>query len=145
MGFTNRSKDSSEQKWIYEVSYGAIGTTPTAAPELAVCSVPFPGVIKKMVASAKGVSGAPALDMYVQRFTTVGITLSGGATSLTLQAYGTSGMQSFVLAASGNTLLNVLAGDMITVKMSGLDTAVDSLSVGVVIQAVQDIKTSFGV
>jgi hypothetical protein len=145
MAVTNRAKDVSEQKWTFQAAYGAIGTTPVVR-EFVVGSVPFPGTIKGLFAAAKGVSGTPVLDMYVQRFVSAGgITLSGGATSLTLQAVGTSGIQSFVLAGSGNTLLGVQAGDVVTVKFSGADSAVTALSVSIVVQAIQDIKTSFGV
>lgn len=144
MAVTNRAKDVSEQKWTFQAAYGAIGVTPVVR-EFPVGSVPFPGTIKGIFAAAKGVSGTPVLDMYVQRFTTAGITLSGGATTLALQNVGTSGIQSFVLAASGNTLLGVQAGDVVTVKFSGTDSAVTALSVSIVVQAIQDIKTSFGV
>ncbi len=145
MGITNRAKDDSEQKYIFYGNYGVIGTTPTASTEVVIGSIPFPSTIRKVVASASGVSGAPTLDMYIQRFTTTGITLAGGATTLVLQNRGTSGIQSFVLAASGNTLLNLQSGDVVTAVFAGADTAVDALSVAIVVEAVQDIKTSFGV
>ncbi len=144
MGVTNRAKDVSEQKWTLQAAFGAIGVTPVVR-EFPICTVPFPGIIKGIFAAAKGSSGSPVLDMYVQRFTTAGITLSGGATTLALQNVGTSGIQSFVLAPAGNTLLNLQSGDVITAKLSGTDSAVTALSLAVVIQAVQDIKSSFGV
>lgn len=145
MGVTNRAKDVSEQKWIFQSHYQAqSGIDGTTLP-LFVCSVPFPAILKGVEVAAKGVSNTVALDFFINRFTTTGITLTGGATQLTLQNVGTSGIQSFVLAAAGSSLLNLQRGDVLAVIASGTSGAISALSLGAVLQAVQDIKTSFGV
>ncbi len=145
MAFTNRSKDVSEQKQIYQSHYQAqVGLDGTTLP-LFVCSVPFPSILKGVEVAAKGVSNAVTLDLFINRFTTAGITYGGGATTLTLQNVGVSGIQAMVLAASGSSLLSLQKGDVIQVLATGTSGAVSALSLGAVLQAVQDIKSSYTV
>ncbi len=145
MGFTNRSKDVSEQKFIFQSHYQAqSGIDGTTLP-LFVCSVPFPSLLKGVEVAAKGVSNTVSLDLFINRFTTAGITVAGGATTLALQNVGVSGIQAMVLAAAGSTLLSLQKGDVIAVIASGTSGAVSALSLGAVLQAVQDIKSSYTV
>ncbi len=145
MGFTNRSKDVSEQKFIFQSHYQAqSGIDGTTLP-LFVCSVPFPSLLKGVEVAAKGVSNTVSLDLFINRFTTAGITIAGGATTLALQNVGVSGIQAMVLAAAGSTLLSLQKGDVIAVIASGTSGAVSALSLGAVLQAVQDIKSSYTV
>ncbi len=145
MAFTNRSKDVSEQKQIYQSHSQAQSGIDGSTLPLFVCSVPFPAILKGIEVAAKGVSNTVNLDLFINRFTTAGITYGGGATTLALQNVGTSGIQAMVLAASGSTLLNLQKGDVIQVLATGTSGAVSALSLGCVLQAVQDIKSSYTV
>lgn len=143
MGVTNRSLDVSEKNRIVQVNYGLTAT----AKVLNVAMIPYPCTLQAAVLAAKGLSGSPTYQLKVDRFI-VGsgsTTIVGGATTLTAQAVGTSGIQSFVLAAAGSSFLSLQQGDVVTVTSAVANTAVDDLSIGLVIQAVQDIKSSFGV
>lgn len=143
MAIVNRSLDPSEQRKVFEAAYGAVATGVTVF----VCAVPFNSTLDGIRVAAAGLSGSPTYAMTVQRFITgAGLTaITGGATTLTAVAFGTSGIQSMVMAASGSTLLNLLAGDVIALTSGAANTAVTNLSVSAVIKAVQDIKTSFGI
>ncbi len=143
MGVTNRSLDVSEKNRILEANYGLTATTLV----LNVAMVPYPCTLVAARVAAKGISNTPSVVLKVDRFI-VGVgatTISGGATSLALQAVGTSGIQSVVLAAAGSSFLSLQQGDVITATTAGANSAVDDLSIGVVLQAIQDIKSSFGV
>ena len=143
MGVTNRALDVSEKNRILEANYGLTATTLV----LNVAMVPYPCTLVAARVAAKGISNTPTVQLKVDRFI-VGVgatTISGGATTLTLQAVGTSGIQSVVLAAAGSSFLSLQQGDVITATTAGANSAVDDLSIGVVLQAIQDIKSSFGV
>lgn len=141
MGITNRTLDATEQRRTFQASYGAVSTGLT----LSVLTVPFNSTLAGIRMTSEGLSGAPTYAFKVQRFIVgTGITaISGGSTTTTGVAYGTSGLVSVPIAAAGSTLLNLLAGDLITCTTGGANTATTSLTVSVVIQAVQDIKTNF--
>ncbi len=145
MAVTNRAKDVSEQKFVYQSHYQAqVGIDGTTLP-LFIAAIPFPSTLKGIEVAAKGVSNTVSLDLFINRFTTAGITIGGGATTLALQNVSVSGIQSFVLAAAGSSLLSLQRGDVLQVFATGTSGAVSALSLGCVLQAVQDIKTSFGV
>jgi hypothetical protein len=143
MAVVNRTFDASEQKRPLSFSYAAVATGLTLQSVL----VPYASTLNAVRVAAVGISGTPTLDMRVWRFIVgTGVTtIAGGATTLTMQAVGTSGVQAMVLAASGSTLLNLQAGDVITMTSGGANSAVAQLSGAVVIQALQDIRTTFGV
>jgi len=65
--------------------------------------------------------------------------------SLTVPAFGTSGVASASLAAGGSTLLNLSAGQVLVVTTSGANTASDDLLVEVVLEKLQDIVSFYGV
>lgn len=143
MAITNRALDASEQRQVFQADFALTGTGAT----LLIAQVPFNSTLEAVRIAAQGLSGSPTYDLRVWRFITgTGVTsIAGGATTLTGVAMGTSGIQSMVLAASGNTLLNLLANDVITLTSGAANTAVTGLAVSLVVKAVQDIKTSFGV
>jgi hypothetical protein len=109
--------------------------------------MPSAGTLEGVRMAAAGISGSPVAQVAVIRFIAgAGLTSIGGvATTLALQTVGTSGLQSAVLAASGSTLLNLLAGDVIAVGLTGTNSAVATLAVAAVVKQTQDIKTSFGI
>ena len=143
MAITNRAKDVSEQRDVLQSSFQLTVTGAT----LFAAVIPYPATLDGVRVAAAGISGTPTYDLRVLRFIAgAGVTtIAGGATTLTGVAVGTSGIQSMVLASSGSTLLNLLAGDMITLTSGGANSAVTGLNVSVVVKALQDIKTSFGI
>lgn len=143
MAIINRTLDPSEQRRIIEQSYGAVATGAT----LHVAVVPYPAELQAAVMAVAGLSGSPTYDLRILRFIVgTGVTtFSPGTTTLTGAAVGTSGLQSFLLAANGSTLVALLANDVITVTSGAANTAVTNASFGVVLKALQDYKTSFGV
>ncbi len=143
MGVTNRALDVSEKNRILQVNYGLTATTKV----LNVAMIPYPCTLQAAVLAAKGVSNGLTVQLKVDRFITGSgaTTIIGGATTLTTQAVGTSGIQSFVLAAAGSSFLSLQQGDVVTATTAVANAAADDLSIGLVVQAVQDIKSSFGV
>ncbi len=142
MAICNRDLASSEQTHEISANYGLVATSLT----LPIGIVPYPANIVSARVSAKGLSNAPTGSLRIQRFIVgSGATAYLGAfTTLTLVDAGTSGILAPVQAAAGSTALSLLAGDVITYVSAGSNSAVDSLSVAVVVQATQDIRSWFG-
>jgi hypothetical protein len=147
MAICNRDKDVSEEKYDFESSFGAFSTgASNAAVVVPLATLPWPGTIQSARVAALGISGTPTLDFKVTRFIVgSGSTdISGGFTTLTLQAVGTSGVQTWVSAVATSSLLSLQTGDVIYGSFAGQDSAVTGLAVDVVIKATQDIRTFFG-
>jgi hypothetical protein len=142
MAICNRDLDVSQQKTSLRANVAALGTGLT----LPVVIIDSPANIVSAKVAAFGISGTPTALLSIQRFIVgSGVTsFLGGFTTLTMQAAGTSGVQSVVTAAAGSTALNLLAGDVIMVTSGGSNAAVTGLAVDLVIQYTQDIKTYFG-
>lgn len=144
MAIVNRDLDSSEQKKVLSVGYAndiATGVT------LMCVQVPYPAELKAIQLAVTGLSGTPTYAFGVGRFIAgSGYTfMSGGATTMTGRAFGTSGAVAGSLASSGSSLLQLLAGDVLTLVTGGSNAAVKQLQVSFVVQALQDIKSNFGV
>lgn len=140
MGIINRTLDASEKK---EAIAQRIGPTVTGVA-YPIYTAAYPSTISDARAVALGLSGTPTSTLGIQRFiagtgaTTITV---GGA--LTAVAFGTSGLQRFSLPATGSTLLNLQAGDVLTVTTGGTNAALVNLQVTVVTEAIQDIKSYF--
>jgi hypothetical protein len=143
MAICNRGLDPSEQRHAVLESFGAV---PTAAT-IMICAIPYNSELKAVKVAVSGLSGSPTYDLRIQRFIPgAGATvLNPGSTTLTGTAFGTSGIQSFLLQGAGGSLVQLLANDVLTITSATANTAVTNMAVGVVIQALQDIKTLFGV
>ncbi len=147
MGVTNGARDSSGQEREYYAGYGAFSTgASNATVDVPIAVIPYASTLIGARAAATGISNVPTLNLYVQRFIVGSGTTAyqGGFTIISLQAVGTSGIQSVTIAAAGSTALGLLAGDVITGTFAGQDSAVTSLAVSVVIKATQDIRQFFG-
>lgn len=140
MAVVNRTLDASEQKHTLQFFDKTLATGVTRV----ACHIPFPCVAVAANAGGFGVSGSPEIALLVKRF------IPGtGATVLTLvasqvyQAYGTSGvpLAGLSLAASGSTLNNLLADDMILLKTAGANSAVTAIGGALIVQPIQDIKS----
>ncbi len=142
MANCNRDMDASEQKIELCANYGVVATTLVIAAGL----VPWPCTLLGVRVAATGISNSPTGALKINRFI-VGAgstTYLGGFTTLTLQAVGTSGIQSVVIAAAGSTALSLLPGDEITWTSAGSNSAVSGLAVSIVVQKTQDIVQHFG-
>ncbi len=147
MAIVNRALDNSQQERELSAVYGAFSTgASNATVDVPVGIVPYPATLVAARASATGVSGSPTVALYIQRFIVGSGTTAylGGFTTLALQAVGTSGAQSVVIAAAGSTALGLLTGDVILGTFAGQDSAATGLALTVVIDAIQDIRTHFG-
>lgn len=145
MAVINRTLDPSEQRKSFSESYGALATGVT----IPVLFVPFNSTLDAMQMAAFGISGSPTVTFAVHRFIVgTGFTTitAGFSAAAALGAFGTSGIvASPVAVAAGNTLLNLLAGDVVVASTGGANSAVTGLSVGLTIKAVQDLKTQYGI
>jgi hypothetical protein len=147
MAICNRDLGTGQQQTEFNTNFGAFSTgASNATVTVPLAMIPYPATLSKVRVGALGLSGAPVMSFSISRFITgSGNTLyTGGMTTLTLVAAGTSGVQTVVTAAAGSTALNLLTGDVILGTFDGQDAAATSVATSIVIQAVQDIRTWFG-
>lgn len=142
MAIVQRDLDPTQRRITIQADYGVVATGIT----IVAAMVPSQGNLQAVVVSAFGLSGSPTYDMRIWRFIPgTGVTsIAGGATTLTPLTNGTSGLAYMSLAPTGSSLLQVLPNDLITLT-SGVANTAATIAVSVVIQNVQDIKTSFAV
>lgn len=142
MGIANRDKDASEQNYVVEKTFGAVPVSTAGW----IGGVPSPGQILEWKFTGKGLSGAPAYQLSISRWTSGGVTSIALGSAVTLPiAFGTSGGMLGATFASNSSLAAVQAGDVLVVNSTGANTAVTDLIVSVVIKATQDIKKTFDI
>jgi len=144
MAIVNRDLDSSEQKEIVNVAYRAVNTGQT----MPAFVVPFPCELQAVRAACGGVSGSPIVSFFKGAFVTgAGLTMTAmGVSGIALTATGTSGIQGIsILPASGSTAIQLAAGDVIYINSTGANSAVDALSVHMVLKKLQDIVQTDGI
>ena len=140
MALVNRDKDVSEQKVSVHAPLNLVATG-LAMP---VMAAPYLCNVMGVKVSALGVSGSPTGALAIVRNTSAGVTtISGGWTTLSLQAAGTSGPQTVVSAGVGNTLTQLAVGDVLQYTSAGANSAA-FVTIDVVVQCLQDIKSDFG-
>lgn len=146
MAIVNRSLDASQQRIVLHQAVGAVATGVTTIVGL----VPWPSVLDAAQLALNGVSTTPTFELGVNRFI-VGagftyIILAKGTSNALAYDYGVSGVVTTGMyqAASGSTLLNLLANDQLVLTSGGSNAAVKSLSIGCVLRPIQDIKKYFG-
>lgn len=156
MAIVNRDMDPSQQNGLLECS---IPTVLGVSSIVLIDIVPAPILVKSVEIAAQGLSGTPIWNFAVQRFyggsglTT--ITALTGAVTVT--SMGTSGVMGSLagtggsgvpngisLATTGSSLLQLIAGDVVQIVTSGAASAVLSAKVKLVVQYLQDVKTTFG-
>lgn len=144
MAIVNRTLDASEQRKVMSVNAGAVATGVSGV----IGVVPWASVLEAGQLTAFGLSGAPTYALVLNRFIVgagfTAITIAVG-TSNVPSAFGTSGSRAMVLPASGSTLLNLQANDVLLYQSGVADTAVTGLNISLVLKPIQDIKTQFGV
>ena len=139
MAIVNRDLDSSQQ--VVNLNARLDNTTVGASYALAVMPAPMQLVGAGVV--SKGLSGAPNLSLWIERFIVgTGYTAINIGASLVAQNFGTSGGQTFNVGAGVTWTLQ--AGDVVSLATAGADTAARQHTVTLALKALQDIKSSFG-
>lgn len=144
MAVINRTLDASEQKKVFQQKL--------VAAELVngfsgiICVAPYACNVVAGAIALYGISGAPNFQISVNRTGGAGATyvLAVGTSNIPL-AMGTSGVWQMVLPAAGSTLLQIGAGDTIMYAQGGgASAAAVQAMISLVVQPIQDIKTSHG-
>lgn len=139
MGVNNRSLDGSLQREVVTATLGAVGGA--AAETHMLLTAPRPQLVEQIKVAAQGVTGSFHTSFQVQRFTSAGVTVIGGlAATLTVVAYGTSGIQSVTFAAS----LALQANDNLQFSGGASNVGCTDLVISTVVKNTQDILTNYG-
>lgn len=140
MAIVNRDLDPSQQRDIYNCPLVNTITGQTYN----LCLVPYPGQIVAAQQAVNGLSGAPNHSLWIQRFIPgTGLTSINIGNSLVATTFGTSGSQGFSLP--GAVTYPLQTNDVIMLSTAAANTAATSSTITLVIKALQDIKTVFGV
>lgn len=141
MAIVNRDLFSTQQRDSYSAALAPTVTGLTYG----IMTVPYPATLIAANVAANGLSGAPNFSLWLQRFIVgTGITSIVMGTSQVITTFGTSGAIGFSLNGSGASF-PLQAGDQLILSTAAANTATASTSVTLVIQALQDIKSHFGV
>lgn len=140
MAIVNRDLDSSQQI----VNFNQLVMNTTVGGSYALAVMPGPGQLVAAGMVTKGVSGAPNISLWIERFVVgSGYTSIAIGASLVAQNFGTSGGQTFNVGAGVTWTLQ--AGDVISLATAGANTAALQHQVTLCVKALQDIKSQFGV
>lgn len=145
MAIVNRELDVSEQKKAFVIKTDTIlGAAGGITVPLLV--VPFQSEVKAIYAAARAISGAPTLEIEAGAFVVgAGYTINSNiSTAKAVVASGTSGPVALVLGTAGSTQVRVNAGDLLYGTVVGANTVYNDLTVTIVLQSLQDIKSDFG-
>lgn len=147
MALVNRDKDASEQKDVYQYVSNFVGSTTVSTGATGwIAMMPYPGVIQSARLGAQGLSGAMQVALQVLRFASGGTTIAVSISNMVCFASGLSGVQGYSgLAATGSTLLNLQAGDILQFETSVANTAARVLLLEVVVKKSQDIVSYNGI
>lgn len=140
MAINNRSLDGSLQRETVLAQLGAVGGAAAEIHDVHVA--PRPQLVEQIKVSALGVTGSFHTSFQLSRFIVgAGGTLIGGlASTLTVIAFGTSGLQSVTFAAS--FLLG--ANDKLQFAGGASNVGCTDLVVTTVVKNLQDITTNYG-
>lgn len=141
MGVANRDLDSSEKNYVLQY---VKNTDTTNGLTLSAALVPSPGQLRQTIVGAIGVSGTPAVQVLICRWTSAGVTFIGpGASIVVSGAFNVSGSVFGETYAPSATLAALQANDLLMLRhLGGTGAADKELFVEFVIQATQDIKSS---
>lgn len=144
MAIVNRDLDPSQQvvNFTASVPVGFVAGGPVGLTN-GIAVMPSPGQLVGAGVACQGLSGAPNLSLWLNRFIVgTGYTAIALGASLVAQALGTSGGQTFNVGAGVTYTLQ--AGDVISLVAAGANTAIQSATVTLSVKALQDIKSQFG-
>lgn len=140
MAIVNRDLDPSQQTAALNCPL----TNTITGQTYNLCLVPYPSVLTAAQQVVCGASGSPNHSLWIQRFIPgTGLTTISIGNSLVASVFGTSGSQGFSIP-SGLTY-PLIANDVIMLSTAAANTGAVSVTVTLVVKALQDIKTSFGV
>lgn len=149
MAIVNRTLDASEQRRVGVLQWSNGVTLVGTGVTRVIGIVPWPCTLDAGQIVAFGLSGAPSYALAVNRFIA-----GSGATTYTIAVgasntppdFGTSGVgiSAMILPASGSTLLNLLANDVLYFVSGVANTAATYLAVSLVLKPTQDVKYNFG-
>lgn len=150
MAICNRDLDSTQQINTFNCSLGGNpAVAASSAPGLItgqtyqLAIVPYQSTLSSAMVTSVGLSGAPNLSLWVQRFIAgSGLTSMAVGASLVATAFGVSGAQTFTIAGAGLTGLQ--AGDVLVLSTAAANTAANNVVVTLALKALQDIRTTFG-
>ena len=146
MGVTNRSEDTSLQKYILDISInGALTNGETGV----MGYIPCPGVIQAGNLACYNTTAGAYLLLSVQRFVVgQGLTTINLGSTFAPPAFGTSGVipgNGISLPVAGSTLLNVMAHDVIAYQVGGGATvAIYGLAGAIIVKPIQDVVKYLG-
>lgn len=153
MALVNRDKDTTEQREVYT---GTVWVSPSgvsagiANPGVAtgltfpIATIPYPAQLIAAEDVSTGLSGTPVHSLWIYRFIVgTGFTTIPVGQTLTVSALGTSGPSGYSLFAA--VTFPLLAGDVVFMYTQGSNAATASTTVTLVVKALQDIKSHFGV
>lgn len=145
MAITNRDLDVSEQKRAFSFSVGTKLAPNVAAATMCIGHVPFQSELKALNIAGHGFSGAPQVELRIQRFIAgAGFTMIAPGVSAIVPSMGVSGPVGVSLPAAGHSLIQLLAGDVLTLLTAVANTSTDTVTGGFVLKALQDFKADFG-
>lgn len=148
MAIVGRDLDVSERKVAFQWSaqFGGQslvtdgGVVTATGTTLFMFMMPFPCTIQSGSVFAQGISGAPQIGLFVERWAAGSTNFQIGISNMVLSAFGTSGVQGLSgLPAAGSTLLNLIQGDILLLQTSVSNTAIKNLIFELVVKKTQDI------
>lgn len=140
MAIVNRDCDASQQHRVYNCSVSNTSTGVTYP----LCVISSPSQLLAAVQTVAGLSGNPSHSIWLHRFIAgAGFTSIVLGSTISSTAFGTSGAQTFSVAAAGASNL-LLAGDQITLYTQVANTAALNVVVDIVVKQLQDICTDYG-
>ncbi len=158
MPIVARDLDVSERKVVFHQylqgsASGSFILRGAVAGTYLIAMVPFPFEVCSVGSACSGSSSTPALTLQNYRFIPgLGATMFGAMnSSFGLAAVGTSGINSpmvgtvtgWSLPAAGATILQGIAGDILTLAVSA--GQINDLTVTVVVKKLQDIASHFAI
>lgn len=145
MGIINRNLGSSQRRGMpFEFSAGAVATGVTQI----IATIPYPCSVDGAQMFAFGTSGAPTVQLFVNRFIIgTGFTTFSLASAQSVPAYGTSGVlaSGYSLPQIGSTLTQLFINDVVMVQTGGANSAVTGLAIGLVLRPIADTLAHYGV
>jgi len=143
MAIAARDLEVSEKKLDHTQLIAATAVSSTYA----IWMAPFPCELVAAQTASAGLSGTPLHNLGIVRFVAgAGLTtIVGQNSSFAVSAIGTSGVQGMSLIAAGSTLLQMQAGDILSLVTSGANSAALNVSVSIVVKKLQDIVSHYGV
>lgn len=147
MAVVNRTLDASQQKHG-EISGRFVAADLVNGVTRMIGIVETPCVVTGGQMAVSGISGAPAYSIVVSRFVVgTGYTTFTLGTSQIPVELGTSGVltSGLSLPASGSTLLNLQANDVLLLRTNGgTGAAAVDMSLKIIVRPIQDVKQYFG-